>query len=105
MLKTDFSSEGLHKILLERNKPTIDAIDKLTEQLKKKEIADTTYKRLAVGEKGKKEALTVLVKADDQAIYKNIIDVIDELNICNIGKYAVVDMGAKENELLKATNK
>ena len=105
LLKTDFSSEGLHKILLERNKPTIDAIDKLTEQLKKKEIADTTYKRLAVGEKGKKEALTVLVKADDQAIYKNIIDVIDELNICNIGKYAVVDMGAKENELLKATNK
>jgi biopolymer transport protein ExbD len=105
LLKTDFSSEGLHKILLKRNKPTIDAIDKLTDQLKKKEIADTTYKRLAVGEKGKKEALTVLVKADDQAIYKNVIDVIDELNICNIGKYAVVDMGAKENELLKATNK
>jgi biopolymer transport protein ExbD len=104
LTKTDFSSEGLHKVLLERNKSTIDAINKLTEQLKKKEIADTTYKRLAVNEKGKKEALTVLVKADDKAIYKNIIDVIDELNICNIGKYAVVDMGAKELELLNKTN-
>jgi biopolymer transport protein ExbD len=105
LTKTDFSSEGLHKILLDKNKPTITAIDKLTEQFKKKEIADTTYKRLVVKEKGDKKALTVLVKADDQAVYKNVIDVIDELNICNIGKYAVVDMGAKELELLNATNK
>lgn len=105
LTKTDFSAEGLHKLLLDRNKPTIVEIDKLTEQLKKKEIVDTTYKRLVNLEKGKKEALTVLVKADDKAVYKNVIDVIDELNICNIGKYAVVDMGAKELELLNATNK
>jgi biopolymer transport protein ExbD len=104
LIKTDYSSEGLHKLLLDYNKPTIAAIEKLEDQLVKKEIADTTYKRLAVKEKGDPKALTVLIKADDQAIYKNVIDVIDELNICNIGKYAVVDMGAKELELLKATN-
>lgn len=102
---TDFSSEGLHKLLLDRNKPTIEAIETLEEKYKKKEIADTTYKRLAVAEKGKKDALTVLIKADDKAIYKNIIDVIDELNITNIGKYAVVDMMPKELELLNAANK
>src|ERR1700746_402225 len=96
LTKTDFSADGLHKLLLDYNKPTIKAIDDLTEKLKRKEIADTTYKRLAVNEKGKKEALTVLIKADDQAEYKNAIDVVDELNICNIGKYAIVDIGAKE---------
>jgi biopolymer transport protein ExbD len=105
LTKTDFSSEGLHKLLLEKNKPTVDAIKKLEEQLVKKEIADTTYKRLAVAEKGKKEALTVLIKADDKAVYKNIIDVIDELNVCNIGKYAVVDMMPKELELINAATK
>ena len=57
LTKTDFSSEGLHKLLLEKNKPTVDAIKKLEEQLVKKEIADTTYKRLAVGEKGKKRSI------------------------------------------------
>jgi biopolymer transport protein ExbD len=103
--KTDFSPEGLHKLLLEFNKPTNEAIIKLEEQLKKREIVDTTYKRLAVAEKGKREALTVLVKSDDKAVYKNIIDVIDELNVCNVGKYAVVDLGAKELELLNATAK
>jgi biopolymer transport protein ExbD len=105
LTKTDFSSEGLHKLLLDRNKPTISAIDKLTDQVKKKEIADTTYKRLVNKEKGAKEALTVLIKADDKAVYKNVIDVVDELNVCNVGKYAIVDLGAKEQELLQATTK
>lgn len=102
--KTDFSAKGLHKLLLDRNKPTNDAIKKLEARLLKREIVDTTYKRLVNNEKGKKEALTVLVKADEKAIYKNIIDVIDELNICNIGKYAIVDMGQKELELLNIAN-
>ena len=105
LTKTDFSDEGLHKLLLDKNAPTTKEINALTEQLKKKEIVDTTYKRLVNKAKGDKDALTVLVKADDGAIYKNIIDVVDELNICSIGKYAVVDLGAKEQELLKGMTK
>ena len=104
LTKTDFSDKGLHKLLLNRNKPTTEAIKKLEERFKKREIVDTTYKRLVNREKGMKNALTVLVKADEKAIYKNIIDVIDELNICNVGKYAIVDMGQKELELLNAAN-
>jgi biopolymer transport protein ExbD len=105
LTKTDFSASGLHKLLLDRNKPTLEAIKKLEERLVKREIADSTYKRLVNREKGLKESLTVLVKSDDKAIYKNIIDVIDELNICSVGKYAIVDMGQKESELLIIANK
>jgi biopolymer transport protein ExbD len=105
LTKTDFSANGLHKILLERNKPTLDNIKQLEERLVKRQIADTTYKRLVNYEKGLKDALTVLIKADDKAVYKNVIDVIDELNICNVGKYAIVDMGQKELELLNTTHK
>jgi biopolymer transport protein ExbD len=104
LTKTDFSPEGLRKLLLDRNKPVIEAINKLEEKYKNKEIADTTYKRLAVAEKGKKESLTVLIKSDDKAKYKNVVDVIDELNITNVGKYAVVEMMPAELELVKASN-
>src|SRR3954468_7777539 len=38
--KTDWSADGLHKLLLEGNKETIDAIAKLEEKRQKKEIAD-----------------------------------------------------------------
>lgn len=105
LIKTNFSKDGLHKLLLDRYKPTLDAITVLEEKYKRKEIADTTLKRLVNLEKGSKEALTVLIKADDKAIYKNVIDLIDELNVCLVGKYAVVDVMPTELELLNATDK
>lgn len=104
LIKTDFSKDGLRKVLLEKNKPTREALAKIEDRLKKKEIADTTYKRMARDEKSKKEALTVLLKADDKATYKNMIDLIDELNITQVGKYAVVDLMPAELELIKAAN-
>lgn len=100
--KTDYTSEGLRKILLDYNKPTLKEIEKITEDYKNKVLNDSLYKVEVNKAKGKKEALTVLVKSDDKAIYKNVIDMIDELNISNIGKYAVVDMEAKELDLLNA---
>lgn len=105
LLTTNFSSSGLRKLLLDYNDPTIKAIKKLKQRYKNGEIADTTLQRLVVKEQGKKEALTVLVKADDKAEYRNVIDLIDELNICNIGKYAVVDLMPQELALIEAENK
>lgn len=102
LTKTDFSKDGLHKLLLDKNQATVQEINKLTEQLKTKQIADSTYKRLAINAKGNKGALTVLIKADDKAVYKNVIDLIDELNVCQVGKYAVVDMMQGEVDLVTA---
>jgi biopolymer transport protein ExbD len=101
LTESNYSSEGLHKLLLDLNKPTKEAIERLKARASNKEIADTTFKRLAMEEKGKKEALTVLIKTDDQATYKNFIDMVDELNICQVGKYVTVDMMPQELELLK----
>ena len=101
--KTDYSFDGLHKLLLEMNVSTVSEIETLTKAYKKRELADTTYKRMVTEIKGAKEALTVLIKADDKATYRNVIDAIDELNICNIGKYAVVDLMPQELDLLMLT--
>lgn len=99
--ETDYSNEGLRKLLIELNKSAIDEIKQLEEKARKKEIPDTTFKRLTMEAKGKKEALTVLIKTDDQATYKNFVDVVDELNLCMVGKYVTVDLMPQEYELLK----
>ncbi len=104
LIKTGYGKDELRKVLLDANKPTRDKVLQLEDRMKKKEIADTTFKRLANIEKGKKDALTVLVKSDDKASYKNVIDLIDELNITMIGKYAVIDMMPAELEQLNAAN-
>jgi biopolymer transport protein ExbD len=101
LIKSDFSPNGIRKILLDRNKDVNAAVKELQKKLEKRELADSTYKRLRIESMGDKKAVTVLVKTDDKAKYKNVVDMLDELNICNIGKYAIVDISQPEYELLQ----
>ncbi len=102
--KTDFSDQGIRKILLEKNRLAFDNIKLLQDKLNKREIADSTFKRMAIEEKGKKSALMVLIKTDDKAKYKNVVDILDELSITSVGKYAVVDMMKEEYDLIQTAN-
>lgn len=100
--ETNFSSEGLHKLLMEQNKWANDEIDKLKVQNVSKTLADTTFKRMAVNATADTRAITALIKTDDQATYKNAIDMLDELKICNVGKRVLgVEMSAPEYALLQ----
>ncbi|MFM7015622.1 MAG: ExbD/TolR family protein [Bacteroidota bacterium] len=98
---TDFSASGVRKLFLDYNKQAVDEIKTLKENALKTKMNEDTLKSRVVDIKGKKYALMVLVKTDDKAKYKNVIDIIDELNICLIGKYALVDLDAREYELIK----
>jgi biopolymer transport protein ExbD len=99
---TNFSSDGIRKLLLDYNKFAVEQIKDLRAQALTNKMADTTLKRLEVDIKGNKRSLMVLVKTDDKAKYKNVIDILDELNICMVGKYALVDLGQQEYDLIKA---
>jgi len=100
--ETNFSPEGLHKLLTEQNKWAIDEIKGLTEKNKNKLLADTTYKRMASDATADTRAITVLIKTDDQATYRNAIDMLDELKICHVGKRVLgVEMMAAEYALLQ----
>lgn len=102
---TDYSREGIRKVFRERNKDVREQVKKLQDQYMKHQMADTTYKRRAMELKSAKDAVFVIVKADEKAKYKNIIDVIDELNVADIGKYALVDISPAEKQYLKAMGK
>ena len=52
--------------------------------------------------KADKESFTYLIKTDEEATYKNVIDLIDELNINVVGKYVMVDILKPEYDLVKA---
>jgi biopolymer transport protein ExbD len=100
--ETNFSPEGLHKLLMEQNKWAVEEIKGLAEKNKNKQLADTTFKRMAVDATADNRAITVLIKTDDQATYKNAIDMLDELKICNVGKRVLgVEMMATEYALLQ----
>ncbi len=100
--ETNFDKEGLHKLLMEQNKWANDEISKLEAQVKSKTLSDTAFKRMAVDKTADIKAITALIKTDDQATYKNAVDMLDELKICNVGKRVLgVDMMAQEYALLQ----
>lgn len=100
--ETNFSPDGLHKLLMEQNKWAVDEIKTLSEKNKSNQLADTTFKRMAVDATADPRAITVLIKTDDQATYKNAVDMLDELKICNVGKRVLgVEMSGPEYQLLQ----
>lgn len=97
---TDFSPSGLRNILLERNADVVLKMKELKLKKLNKEISEDDFKKQAVEIKGSKESPVVLIKATDDSSYKNLVDALDEMQICNIGRYAIVDITEGDQFLL-----
>jgi biopolymer transport protein ExbD len=75
MLETNYSSEGLRKIVIN----------------KKKQVA-TQF--------GDGQQTMVLIKPTDESTYQNLIDVLDEMLINKISRYMLLDPSKEENRLI-----
>ena len=109
---TNFGPNGIRKVLLERNSNAIQQVNALKKQYDAKKIPETdkVKEQKALKQQinrivGDKTALMVLIKTDEKAKYKNVVDMLDEMAICNIGKYALVDVTLVELELIKTSSK
>lgn len=102
---TNFSKDGIRKILLTKNRELnpvgVDSIPVLKQMLNDRKIDEATYKKRLSTIKGYKNGLIVVIKADDKSKYKNLVDILDEMLICNIGRYAIVDITPQEIDMLK----
>lgn len=104
---TNFSAGGIRATLLKENKqrnPRLDSIPIYKDMLNKGSISEDQYKGYISGIRGYKDALIVVIKASDKSRYNNLVDILDEMLICNIGRYAVVDITEPEVEMLKTVN-
>jgi biopolymer transport protein ExbD len=108
LVKTNFSKDGIRKLLLEKNK---DLFTKIAEYRDKRltgklvvadTMADNEIKRM---KKEDKKGPIVLIKADEKAKYKDVVDIVDEMAICNVASYAIVDLTPVEIEMLKTAPK
>lgn len=106
--KSDFGPEGLRKLLLDRNKTTIDQVASVRKKFEARTIKEKDrpqeekeLKKEINKIKSDKNALMVLIKTDEKAKYKNVVDILDEMSICNVGKYALVDVTPIELTLIQ----
>ena len=109
-LSTFLESEKIHAEAIivsdySENYSHWNAVESLGEWLKKEKIdtkmSDEEYDKRAAEIKDSKTAPIVIIKATDDATYKNLIDALDEMHICSINRYAIVDIAEGDEWLVE----
>ena len=113
--KTTWGAKGIRDVLINHktedgytpvknikaSKAILDA-----ERAKDKSMSDSVYNerlsKIKNGEleTGKVPTLTIIIKALDTASYKNLVDALDEMQICAIGKYVIDQINDDDRALL-----
>lgn len=102
--KTDLSESGLRNILLERNDFLAQQVREIKNKRNKKEISEEQFKDQLSELKKSKESITVIVKPTNSSTYNNLVKTLDEMQICSVGKYAIVDVEEGDNYLIENFN-
>ena len=116
MKETTWGSKGIRDVLIkhttEEGINPVDRIMKAKMKLDEKKLAhnskmtDEQYQKelsaLKNGEiNGEKiPTLTIIIKPLDTASYKNMVDALDEMQICSIGKYVIDKISPDDQALL-----
>lgn len=61
----------------------------------------TGIRRILLEKKAELPKLVVLIKAMDEAKYKNMVDIMDEMNISSMQRFALVDITPTDVQLVK----
>ncbi len=100
------ASNSIRNVLLEQNKLVYNQVKLVEDSVKRGLIEDkeeVIKQHKAWVKAAEKKGLIVLIKPDDKSKYKNLVDMLDEMLVCNVGRYAIVDLSDSEVELIKNT--
>jgi biopolymer transport protein ExbD len=64
-------------------------------------FSPTGIRKLLLEKKRDIPKLVVLIKSLDTSKYKNLVDILDEMNITSTQRYAIVDVAPADKELIK----
>ena len=102
--ETDFSPTGIRKLLLERNRALFKKIDLVTNQVITGKLVisqDSLKGSIRQLKKDDDTGPIVLIKAYKKANYGNVVDIFDEMNICGVAHYMLVDITFYENTMVE----
>jgi biopolymer transport protein ExbD len=91
---------SLRSILLSRNRISVANIRKLRDLRDRKQIKPAAYDEQVKKIKNDKNGQVVIIKPTDKSTYKNLVDALDEMQICSIGIYAIVDVDKKDQWMI-----
>ena len=101
VVETDYSSEGIRTVLMTKNYDVMKQVEQLKKDKAAKKVSEADYKKRLSDYRSSKNAPVIMIKASDDSNYKNLVDILDEMQICNIGRYAIVDITPEDLALME----
>ena len=113
--KTTWGKDGIRKVLIthvtEDGTQPVQQVMLAKAKLDEKKVQnpnmpDSIYNKELSKIKGgeidgqKISTMTIIIKATDQAAYQNVIDALDEMQLCSIGKYVIDKLNPDDQKLL-----
>jgi biopolymer transport protein ExbD len=114
--KTTWGKDGIRKVMIthvtEDNTQPIQQVMLAKAKLDKKkhenpkftqQMYDDELRKIKAGEidGNKIQTMTIIIKATDNASYLNVIDALDEMQICSVGKYVIDKITPEDLKLLE----
>jgi biopolymer transport protein ExbD len=102
--ETDFSATGIRQMLLERNRTLAKKIADFKDQVLTGKLVlapDSVLGSIAKLKKDDDTGPLVLIKAYKGANYGNVVNILDEMNICGIALYMLVDITWYEDKMVE----
>lgn len=104
LFETDFSPDGIRQLLLERNRTLFRTINDYRDKVIRGEIRisqDSLQGSIRELKNIDDTGPIVLIKAYKKANYGNFVDILDEMNICGIARYTIVDIAWYEERMVE----
>ncbi|MDD7247630.1 MAG: biopolymer transporter ExbD [Prevotellaceae bacterium] len=110
---TTWGKNGIRKVLQthvteDNTQPVLQVMKAKAElDLKKDQMTEAEYNAELSKIKGgtingeKIQTMTVIIKATDASTYKNVVDALDEMQICSINKYVLDKINDQDRKLLE----
>ena len=114
--KTTWGKEGIRKVLtshvtedgtqpileVRKAKLKLDELNEKTPTMTQAQY-DERLKAIKKGDiDGKQiETMTIIIKATDNSSYLNLVDALDEMQICSVGKYVIDKINDQDKKLLE----
>jgi len=102
--ETNYSATGIRQMLLDRNRTLAKKIADFKEQVLIGKIVispDSVQSSIAKLKKDDDTGPLVLIKAYKGSNYGNVVDILDEMNICGIALYMLVDITWYEERMVE----
>ena len=91
----------VRNVIAEKNRAIVKQVNELNKQKKAKQISDSKYADAVKEAKRDKKGAIAIIKATEGAVYQNLIDILDEMAICSVGQYSVLDLTDGDDFMLK----